>query len=411
MRRTKNAVLLKFAGPELTILSQDHALDLFSSDAFLSINKRLLKFAGPATAIFLSNLIDKYKYFKYHRKDEAGWFFQTHEWQMEATGLTERSIRKCKKQLIAAKVLTTKWKGVPAKEWYKINVAQLIACVEKLEVYDKSVGLGMAKASCLGVAETSWQGVAKASCLVKETKGKETKGKETPSGGRVTTSMFDIFWKLYPKTKGSKGNALKKWRELCGRKRKDRPTWKTIESAILKQKETSRWKAGYITHPSTWLNQERWIDNPDDMTVIDFNDKPPPKVKCLLPPRIVKSCYDPALKLLSTSDNGILDLAKEAQLANNIYDILDWYTARQERPALKILNLSRIEEHAIYCKWTEIIPDEEEFLVKYIGWLEEQSWIDNINESAFLPTSKLLGQFRRFCQKKIGFDVFTGEAI
>ena len=38
-------------------------LDLFSSEAYLVVNKSLLKKYGPDKAIFISNLVDKLRYF------------------------------------------------------------------------------------------------------------------------------------------------------------------------------------------------------------------------------------------------------------------------------------------------------------------------------------------------------------
>ena len=40
------------------------ALELLSSDSYLVVNKKLIKEFGPNTALFVSNLIDKYKYFQ-----------------------------------------------------------------------------------------------------------------------------------------------------------------------------------------------------------------------------------------------------------------------------------------------------------------------------------------------------------
>jgi hypothetical protein len=87
----------------------------------------LLTHYGPDTAIFLSNLIDKYKYFK--DKDlleEEDWFFITHERQIEQIGLSVTKLRACKSTLKDANILETKLKGAPPKEWYKLNLNILL---------------------------------------------------------------------------------------------------------------------------------------------------------------------------------------------------------------------------------------------------------------------------------------------
>lgn len=79
----------------------------------------------------------------------------------------------------------------------------------------------------------------------------------------IKPSHFEQFWKLYP-SRGSKGKAKKRWEALC-RKNK-RPTWKEIKQAVQAQKESEQWQTKkYIPHASTWINQERWLDDPSEM--------------------------------------------------------------------------------------------------------------------------------------------------
>ena len=54
----------------------------------------------------------------------------------------------------------------------------------------------------------------------------------------ITPSMFEKFWKLYPR-KVDQGRAKTKWEKLCSKK--DRPTWKEIKKAILAQRKSERW--------------------------------------------------------------------------------------------------------------------------------------------------------------------------
>ena len=84
---------------------------------------------------------------------------------------------------------------------------------------------------------------------------------------KITPSQFSNFWKIYPK-KPDKGKALTAWNKLCSKK--DRPTWFEIKSAIIAQKKTDRWQESkYIPNPTTWLNQNRWLDDPKEMKNIN----------------------------------------------------------------------------------------------------------------------------------------------
>lgn len=96
--------------------------------------------------------------------------------------------------------------------------------------------------------------------------------------GPITPTMFDRFWTLYPRHV-DKGKALKAWERLC--KHKDRPKWYTVEHAIQAQIKSERWQdKQYIPHPTTWLNQYRWLDDAQSMTNGFFtNDQTQPHVK------------------------------------------------------------------------------------------------------------------------------------
>jgi hypothetical protein len=106
-----------------------------------------------------------------------------------------------------------------------------------------------------------------------KTKDKKIFPAEEPStNGFITTSKFADFWKLYPR-KIDQGKALTIWNRICTRK-DNRPTWRQIKSSIIHQKQSERWKdIQFIPHPSTWLNQSRWLDNPEEMKRPNF-DKP-----------------------------------------------------------------------------------------------------------------------------------------
>jgi len=96
----------------------------------------------------------------------------------------------------------------------------------------------------------------------------------------IIPSMFEKFWKLYPK-KADKGKALSKWKTICSRSAKDKPTWRVIKSAILQQIKTDRWQdPEFIPNPTTWLNQSRWLDDPKEMK--SYNRKTSNKPKTII---------------------------------------------------------------------------------------------------------------------------------
>lgn len=88
---------------------------------------------------------------------------------------------------------------------------------------------------------------------------------------KIIPSQFGEFWNLYPK-KVDKGKALTSWERLCRKPKNQRPSLPDIVDAISAQNQTDRWRKGYIPMPSTWLNQQRWLDDPNEMQ--DWNKKP-----------------------------------------------------------------------------------------------------------------------------------------
>jgi len=79
---------------------------------------------------------------------------------------------------------------------------------------------------------------------------------------------FDEFWQAYPRKEG-KGAARKAFAKAIRL-----TTLETMLTALRWQRTQPNWvKAGgqYIPHPSTWLNQERWDDEPT--TIPSLSDK------------------------------------------------------------------------------------------------------------------------------------------
>lgn len=96
---------------------------------------------GPNTTIFLSNLIDKYKYFAENNMlQDSHSFYLTHESQMKHTGMSEHEIRTAKKKLIDLKIVLTYKKGVPAKEYYRIDWEVLVDFITDSKPLQVSVG-------------------------------------------------------------------------------------------------------------------------------------------------------------------------------------------------------------------------------------------------------------------------------
>ena len=76
------------------------------------------------------------------------------------------------------------------------------------------------------------------------------------------TDGFERFWSAYP-SKVGKRDAEKAFAKAV--KRIDSPDPPAVMlTAIERAAQGRRWLEGYIPNPSTWLNQDRWEDQPDE---------------------------------------------------------------------------------------------------------------------------------------------------
>lgn len=90
-----------------------------------------------------------------------------------------------------------------------------------------------------------------------ERKGKEQgkEGKGTRERATSSDPLFDEFWATYPR-KTDKGNARKAWEKAV----KKREPQAIIAAAAAYA--ASKPEPKFTAHPSTWLNGERWDDQP-----------------------------------------------------------------------------------------------------------------------------------------------------
>lgn len=93
------------------------------------------------------------------------------------------------------------------------------------------------------------------------TKRVSKKEKTTKSDDKKTMGdeHFDEFWDEYPR-KVAKQKCKNKFLRLSVDK------FDTIMAALREQKETDQWQKDdgqYVPHPTTWINQGRWEDDPD----------------------------------------------------------------------------------------------------------------------------------------------------
>ena len=93
----------------------------------LKINKSLIKRFGLKLAIYIAVLKD---YYNTQKKDrtlvkENGYFFFPMEDQSAAMGLSKAQVRWLKRKLLGLEIIQVKTKGIPPRQWYKIDFSKI----------------------------------------------------------------------------------------------------------------------------------------------------------------------------------------------------------------------------------------------------------------------------------------------
>jgi hypothetical protein len=104
---------------------------LLSSTAFIVLNKELARRVGLKEAVLLADLISKEEYFIANGMTD-GWFFNTEANIEKDTTLTAYQQRKCLKELKKHQLIEVKRKGIPAKQYFKINEQLVIKFLNNL---------------------------------------------------------------------------------------------------------------------------------------------------------------------------------------------------------------------------------------------------------------------------------------
>ena len=112
--------------PEYEYTEQERILqkqtrDQLCGQAFLMVNKGLLAYFTAVPALILANLIEKQRYFSDHNPRYGEWFFLSHEQQKKQLGITDWALVKIKKELVRNGVLHISRRGMPSREWYRID--------------------------------------------------------------------------------------------------------------------------------------------------------------------------------------------------------------------------------------------------------------------------------------------------
>lgn len=222
-----------------------------------------------------------------------------------------------------------------------------------------------------------------------------------PDQSLITPAMFEQWWRLYPR-KVDKGKAKTKWGQICNRAQ--RPTFAQLRDAVNAQIKTDRWRRPqYIPHPTTWLNQERWLDDPAAM-----NDAPAPSAPAvdapspaehaaqvlgspLLAGQFMNDCVTPAVVWLGGAGDKATATDALLQLYAAVADAQRGFT-----PALRAA-----------------LPGPMDVIETFIIWLNDNTWISDRAPRVFDAGGALFTRYRTWAATRDPFnrDPLTGAPV
>ena len=215
---------------------------------------------GVKEAIFLCQLL----YWHGKQTDKEQWIYKTQADMAEETGLSRTEQETARRNLKKKGFIIEKKKGIPCKLHYKI-------CFSAIDEAWQTCMAEPCKQVCGNPANKNVETLQTITETTTETTTENThnppynppKGDDEqtkPNSTEVYRDRFDTFWEVYPKKVG-KGAARKVWLKI---KPSQALTDKMVK-AIKTQETQEQWlkdRGQYIPNPLTWLNQERWEDEP-----------------------------------------------------------------------------------------------------------------------------------------------------
>lgn len=229
---------------------------MINFDRPIAYHREFVQFGGVKAAVFLSQAF----YWHYRTKDTEGWFYKTRDEWEEETGLTRKEQESARKSLKEYGILHEKSEGLPRRLFYQIDVVKLEELLADL--YGQKLPSSRSESYQLEGPELPG--------FIKDT---ETTTETTTETKKINKKEieFELFWKNYPRKINKK-----KAKSVYLRAKGLPPIEKHIK-ILSRWAATKQWREGFIPHPTTWLNGERWEDHlpvePYDWSSFEGEDK------------------------------------------------------------------------------------------------------------------------------------------
>lgn len=371
--------------PQPLIANEDQIFEILSTSAYLIVNKQLLEKFGPEVAILLSNLIDKYKYYKENGLLEQGsYFYLLNEEQMKQTGMNLYKVKSCKKVLKDVDIIKTR--RIANKEYYRLDAVKVLEFINSQMNIDEQLDENQPPARRISTTNTK-----------ENREGEKKIVKEKLYDPEKFLEMFPEDWVNNPEFETSLDNFVQHRKEL------NRPLTKRSMTTI--RNRLVEYPLDLTTYSIDLAVEKGYIAPYPETAQRSFNirgdvnaplarepDKSPEEIfqdyfKGSYAKRF-NAYYETAVNLLINSENG-----QTHQLARNMIQLHSDVKTRQTDKA---------QQH-------KDIPNPGAIVRDYTYWLEDQSWIDEITPKLFQFQHTIFNKFLNTLGTAIGTHVISGE--
>lgn len=198
------------------------------------------KLSGTACLVLLFMCLRR----NFERRD----FFWTQGRISEDLGITRQTVNASMKRLSDAGLIRSV--GKREKNGGEVTIYRVLASfVVNERLHDP-------------VKESTHTPVSESGHKQEEVEQEEEVQQQTRASSNPYSDLFEEFWSIYP-AKVGKGAAWKAWQKAGPH------DFEVLADSIARWKATDRWKRGYIPNPSTWINQRRWEDEPESLSVAE----------------------------------------------------------------------------------------------------------------------------------------------
>lgn len=115
------------------MMGQSIFKEYMSSEGKLSILKISVRTLGLEMAVFISDLAERDYQFQQEYENYGGWFFSTKNERSLELGLSIRTLERLMSLAINKEFIEVKMKGMPAKQYIKINYEFLAHYIETMD--------------------------------------------------------------------------------------------------------------------------------------------------------------------------------------------------------------------------------------------------------------------------------------